>query len=425
MRVSVNPMQSRAYSYYVLGMLTLVYALHSVDRGLMILLLQPIKEDLRLTDTELGLLTGIVFGLFYATLGIPVARWADRGNRVTITSMAIGLWGVTVMACSQVTSFIQLASARAAAAIGEAGCMPPTYSLLGDYFPRARDRTRTMTLYWLGGPLSALVTLMLGGWLNDRYGWRMTFILMGIPGLLVALLVKLTIREPRTRDPAVLARRTAPAPRMAAVLGMLWQQRTSRHLCLAIVLLFTMGSGMGPWYAAFMMRSHAMTTAELGVWLGLINGLGGASGMLLGGYAASKWFAQDEQGQLRLIAVMIALMLPFLFLFVTLPDKHHALLALIPMMVLWCAFAGPAFALLQRLTAEEIRATTLAVVMLLANLIGMGGGPQIVGILSDSWAPIFGSDSLRYAMLTMSLPALWSAWHFWRAGETVEQDLRA
>jgi len=204
---------------------------------------------------------------------------------------------------------------------------------------------------------------------------------------------------------------------------MLWQQTTTRHLGLGIVLLFTMGAGMGPWYAAFMMRTHSMQTAELGVWLGLVNGLGGIAGMLTGGYVAAKWFAQNERGQLRLIAVIIASMLPFFVLFLTLQDRYHALLSLAPLMILWCFFAGPAFALLQRLVGEEMRATTLAVVMLLANLIGMGAGPQMVGLLSDSWAPTFGGDSLRYAMLTMSLMALWSAFHFWRAGETVKQDL--
>src|SRR5687767_3674540 len=144
-----------------------VYMINLLDRGLMSLLLQPIKEDLLLSDTQLGVLTGIVFALFYATLGLPIARWADRGNRVTIASLAIGLWGLTVMACVLVTNYVQLVAARVIAAIGESGCKPPTYSLVGDYFPQAAERTRAMSVYWLGGPLAALLSFVLGGWLNE------------------------------------------------------------------------------------------------------------------------------------------------------------------------------------------------------------------------------------------------------------------
>src|SRR5688572_23768263 len=166
------------YKRYALVMLTAVYMLNLVDRGLMMLLLQPIKDDLQLSDTQLGFLTGIAFGLFYAILGLPIARWADRGNRVTITSLAIGLWSLTVMACVLVGNFVQLVAARIAAAVGEAGCMPPTYSLLGDYFPGAAERTQAMSVYWMAAPLSALFTFIVGGWLNELYGWRITFFLM-------------------------------------------------------------------------------------------------------------------------------------------------------------------------------------------------------------------------------------------------------
>ena len=168
-----------------------------------------------------------------------------------------------------------------------------------------------------------------------------------------------------------------------------------------------------------------MDTTELGIWLGLILGVGGLLGTLAGGYAAGRWFAQDERGQMRLTAVMIAALVPCFVLFLLLPRKEHALIALVPLMVIFNFFFGPTFALMQRLVPDEIRATTLAVVMLLANLIGMGVGPQVVGILSDLLMPIVGSDSLRYAMLTMSLVALWSAYHFWNVGRTVRGDLAA
>jgi predicted MFS family arabinose efflux permease len=416
------PEFSIAYKRYVLATLTTVYTLNFVDRSLIVLLLEPIKQDLKLTDTQLGFLTGIAFGLFYATLGLPIARWADRGNRVSLTSMAMALWGITVMGSIWVGNFVQLVCARVAAGVGEAGCMPPTYSLVGDYFPQPADRTRAMAVYMLAGPLAALVSFAAGGWLNDALGWRLTFCVMGIPGLLIAILVKLTVTETRigwSRSSTAATK----MPTLAHVLNVLWRQESARHLCIAIILLWTLGLGLAPWYAAFMMRSHGMGTAQLGISFGLIFGLGGIAGIALGGYVTQRWFPSDERGQMRLSAAMIACLFPFYVFFLLLPRASWALFALVPLVIVSNFFLGPTFALMQRLVADEMRATTAAVVMLLANLIGMGVGPQIVGVLSDRLMPLLGADSLRYAMLTMCSVALWAAFHLWRVGRTVKDDL--
>jgi MFS family permease len=429
-RIRVFPLSAagftiiKANKQYVLLILTVVYTLNYLDRGLIGLLLQPVKEDLHLSDSQLGLLTGIAFALFYSMLGLPIARWADCGNRSTITAMAIALWGATVMSCLLVTNFVQLVFARIAASIGEAGCMPPTYSLLGDYFPEPAERTRAMTIYSLAGPLSTLVSFIAGGWLNELYGWRVTFFLMGIPALLVAVLVKVTIAEPRVHAnrERVTKRKL---PRMSEVLVALWHQRSSRHLCVAFILLCTVGLGLSPWYAAFMMRSHGMGTGELGVWFGLICSVSGIAGVLLGGYVSQRVFFDNEGGQMRLSATLIASIVPCFVLFLLLPQKYQALIALVPLMVVFSFCLGPTFSILQRLVGEDMRATTLAAVMLLANLIGMGVGPQVVGIISDLLAPFLGSDSLRYAMLIMSFVAVWAAYHFWQVGRTVREDLSA
>lgn len=407
---------------YGLAILTAVYTLNLVDRGLIALLLEPIKQDLHLSDTQLGLLTGIAFALFYAVAGVPIARWADRGDRVTITSAAIALWGLTVMTCLFVTQYIQLVLARIAAAVGEAGCKPPTYSLVGDYFPAPAERIRAMSIYWLGGPLATLLSFIAGGWLNEHYGWRRTFFFAGIPGLILALIVKFTLHEPRTHHRAATAPEQ-PTPSMKRVLTILWQQRSSRHLTLALILLYTMGSGLSPWYAALMMRSHAMGTAELGLLLGLIFGAGGIGGVMLGGYVASRWFDGNERGQMRLSAVAVAAFVPCCAGFALLPQKYFALTALLPLIIAFNFFMGPTYALMQRLVPDDMRATVLAVIMLLVNLIGMGLGPQIVGILSDALTPTLHSDALRYAIVTTSVIALWSAWHFWQVGRSVHEDL--
>jgi len=417
-------MFSEGYKRYVLAALTLVYTLNYLDRGLIILLLQPIKEDLRLSDTQLGFVTGIAFALFYATLGLPIARLADRGNRVTITSIAIALWGVAVMLTLLVTNFVQLVLARIAAAVGESGCTPPTYSLLGDYFPSPAERPRAMAVYWLASPFALLISLMAGGWLNHLYGWRMTFFAMGIPGLLAALLVKFTVAEPRSRT----SQTGVPGrslPRVTEVLTVLWHQRSSRNLSIAYILLLTMALGLAPWYAAFMIRSHGMSTEDLGIWMGLIFGVAGAIGILLGGYVGGSYLAHDERKQMRLTAASVAALVPCYILFLLVPSKASALIALMPLVAALGFFVGPTFALMQRLVPDSMRATTLAVVMLLANLIGMGLGPQVVGILSDWLMPVAQQDSLRYAMLVMSLVAFWAAYHYWLVGRTVQEDLSA
>jgi len=413
--------ESVSHNRFALGTLAAVYLCNLLDRGLMDILAQPIKDDLKLTDTQLGFVTGLAFAFFYAALGLPIARWADRGNRVTISAIAIGLWGITVMASVFVVNYAQLLAARIFAAVGEAGCKPPTYSLVGDYYPEPAARTRAMAIYWLGGPLSALLSYIVGGWLNQMYGWRMTFFLAGIPGLVMAVIVKLTLKDPRSRRNATASRRT---PSLGRVLKVLWTRRACRNLTLALILIFTVVMGSGTWNAAFMIRNHGMGTAELGVWLGLINGIGGAISVLLGGYVASRWFGENECAQMRISAFAIALTVPFTVSFLFVTDKYLALMMQIPVMLVLNLCIAPMFAIMQRLVSDNMRATTMAIIMLLYNLIGMGLGPQLVGLISDALKPALGVDSLRYALLLMSLLALWSAYHFWRVGSTVKDDLQ-
>jgi predicted MFS family arabinose efflux permease len=408
-----------AYTNYALGVLTAVYTLNLVDRSLMTLLLQPIKEDMQLSDTQLGLLTGIAFGLFYATVGLPIARWSDRGNRVSIAATSIGLWGITVMASLVISSFTQMVIARIAAAVGESGCKPPTYSLVGDYFPDPGKRTRAMAIYLAGSPLSALLAYIFGGWLNEHFGWRLTFCLAGILGLLLALVVKLTLVEPRTLLPPRLVD-TAALPSLKEVAATLWHQRPLRHLCSALIVLYTLSLGLSPWYAAFMMRSHAMGTAELGIWFGLIVGIGGVAGVLAGGFAASRWFGGNDASQMRMSAATMVVLLPCYVAFLTFSTKHGALVSLIPLFFALGLCLGPTYSLLQRLAGDDMRATMMALVMLLSNLIGFGLGPQAVGIISDVLAPAFGIESLRYAMLIMSFLSLWAAFHFWKVASSIE-----
>lgn len=414
---------SRAYKTYALILMTVVFGLNDTDRVLMGLLLEPIKRDLSLSDTQLGFVTGIAFAFFYATAGLPLARLADRGNRSSLTASAIGLWSLTVMGCVLVASYAQLVVARIAAAIGEAGCKPPTYSLVGDYFPKPVERTRAMAVYWLGSPIGALIAFALGGWLNEQFGWRMTFFIMGIPGLLLALLVKLTLADPRPV-------RSGPArgpgqPPLRVVLATLWQKPATRHLSFGLILTYAVGTGALPWLYAFLIRAHGLGTAELGLWLGILGGISGAAGVLFGGYAAVRWFPANEVGQMRMVSIVTALLFPLIAAPLFLASKHHALLGVLPFFTVLSFFFAPIYGLLQRLVGDDMRATALAVVTLFVHLIGMGLGPLLVGVLSDLLAPWLGIDSLRAAILIVSSVAFLASYHFWRVGRTVKADLAA
>lgn len=418
-----SPM-SAAYKRYALILMTSVYGVNLIERGLMSILLEPIRLDLDLSDTQIGMVTGIAFGLFYVVAGLPLSRWADRGDRSLIAAGSIGLWGLTMMGFMLVGNFAQLLIARIAVAVGEAGCKPPTYSLIGDYFRGAVERTRAMTVYWLSNPLASLVGFIAGGWLNEHLGWRMTFLVMGIPGLLLAVLVWLTLKEPRRQDPVVRASQSSQSS-IGYAFKVMWRQPTARNLMLAIILFYMLAHGMQPWYAAFLIRSHGMGTGELGLWLGLTQGGAGIAGIALGGYVASRWLAGDERTQLRVTAIMVASLVPLLTAFLFLREKHQALIMLAPYMLVLFFFFAPTFALFQRLVPNDVRATTLAIVMTLVHLVSMGVGPQLIGILSDLLLPTFGQDSLRYAMLVVSLVALLAGYKFWKAGNTVTRDLGA
>ena len=416
-------MFSVAYKRYALANLFVVYTVSGLDIGLLTILLQPIKEDLRISDTQIGILTGIAFALFNTTLGLPIARWADRGNRVTLTALASGLWGLSLMSCLFVTSYPQLLLARVVAAIVGSGVAAPTYSLLGDYFPDPAERVRAMYIYQAAAPVTVLVSNALGGWLNELYGWRMTFFIMGAPAILLALLIQWTLIEPRTQARSTRDASLRRLPPFKEVLATIWLQPSCRHLMIALTVLFTMSDGLGPWYAAFMMRSHGMGTAELGAWMGSAIGLGGLLGTLLGRFAIGHWFGRTARGQMRLAAGAIAATTPFFLIFLTVPNGHLALIALLPQVLVISVFFTPVWALLQRLVPETMRATVFMGMTLFASFIGMGIGPQIVGTLSDLLSHALGAESLRYAMLVVSFLGLWASYHFWRLSQTIEADL--
>ena len=418
-------MYSQHYKRNALIVLTTVYTLSFMDRIMMGMLMQPIKEELQFSDTQLGFLTGIAFALFYATLGIPIARWADRGNRVTIIAISMALWGGMVTLCGLVTNFLQMVLVRIGAAVGEAGCMPPAYSLIGDYFPVA-ERVRALSIYMAGISISIVVSFLLAGWINEHYGWRLAFLILGLPGLMMAVLVKCVLREPRKNLTAGIGEHAASPsaePPILEVIAMLWQQHTYRYLVIAITLANFVGIGVGQWFATFFIRHYAMATGELGIWLGLVGGLGGVLGAYMGGHIADRYLKDNPSAQLRYTAVAVGLILPCLMVMLLLPHKYLALFMLAPINFLILGFYGPVLAMMQQLVEDKKRAMSIAVTMLILNLIGMGLGPQVVGILSDAMSGMLGVASLQVAMLISSFVVIGASYYFWQASNTIEKDL--
>lgn len=409
-----------SYKYYMLGLLVVAGVATSFERFIFALVLEPIKHELQLSDSQLGLMTGIAFAGFYAVAGIPIARWADRGNRVNIAALAVGLLGITVSLCGLAGGFIQLLMARAGIAVGEAGIVPPGQSLIADYFDRS-ERPRAMAIFTSFFSISMIVGYLLGGQLVEAYGWRMTFIIMGLPSLFIALIVKLTLREPRLKHSM---RMTNEAPSLLDTLRFIFIQPSLRQLFMAFCVAYFFSAGTSQWLATFYIRTHGMTSSEVGTWLALTFGLFSIVGVISGGYFVSRYLACQERSQMRLLAVSAVLAYGVLTAAAYLvTDKTSSLLCLSVSAFIGGLANGPFFASIQSLVTEQMRSTGLAVIFLFSNLIGFGLAPLLLGALSDLLNPSMGQDSLRYALVLFCPGSLWVAFHYWKASNTIEDDI--
>lgn len=427
-----------AYKNYLLTVLLVILISNTMDRVALGLLMQDIKMDLHLSDTQLGFLTGIAFALFYSVMGIPIARWADRGNRITIITLTTALWSAAVALCGMAGSFLQLLLIRIGVAVGEAGCVPPAHSLLADHFDRT-ERPRAVARYMLGYPLSYLLGYFLAGWLNQRYGWRTTFILLGVPGFVLAGLAWLTLKEPRRASAMTQGKRIGSAgspswqrdtgapsqvqPSLRQVCETLWANATFRHLLLCYSIAAFFGYGVWQWKPAFFIRTFHLDTLEVGAWFALINGGCGLVGMYCGGELAARVAARNERLQLRAMSVAycsFAVMSAGMYL----ASDYRLAFGLMALSTvgLYTVY-GPLFATLQTLVSSRMRAVSLAAIYLFSNLIGMGLGPLAAGALSDALRPIFGEESLRYALVALCPGYLWAALHLWQGSRTVTRDL--
>ncbi|MEM7221307.1 MAG: MFS transporter [Pseudomonadota bacterium] len=420
--MSRNPYDSASLRYYVLGLLTIVYTFNFIDRQLLSILQESIKADLGLSDGQLGLLTGFAFALFYVTAGIPIARWADRSNRRNIIAIAIGLWSFMTAISGLCQQYWQLLLARIGVGVGEAGGSPPAHSIISDVFPPT-TRASALAFYSTGVNIGILFGFLLGGWLNEFFDWRVAFFVVGLPGILVALLVRFTIVEPQ-RGAAEARTASENMVPLGDVLRTLWSRSSFRHIALGCALNAFAGYSSSNWTASFMIRSHNMSTGELGTWLAMILGFGGAVGVLLGGLLADRLGAQDRRWHMWLPALTGTICLPFMVATYLAEGPYTALMLSIVPGVLFNVYLGNALAMTHGLVGLRMRALASAILFFVLNLIGLGLGPSFVGFLSDALEPQFGVHSLRYAMLYVLPVAMsWSVVHFWLAARTLREDL--
>ncbi len=415
--------EGRRYANYVLGVLFLVYVFNFIDRQILSILLEDIKLELGVSDTAMGFLTGIAFALFYTFAGIPIARWADVGVRRSIIAMGLTLWSVMTAASGLVQNFTQLVLARIGVGVGEAAGSPPAHSIIADYFPPER-RATALSIYNMGISFGILFGFLVGGWINEFFGWRLAFFVVGLPGLALALLVRFTVREPARGASEGVTEVEDPEPVMK-VFAFMWSLRSFRHLAIAGGLHAFAGYGFAQWAPTFLRRVHDLGSGETGTYLGLIIGFGGAAGSVLGGVLGDRLGRIDARWYMWVPAISCILVVPFIVGFLLLDSLAFSLIAYIPGVLFGAMWLGPIIASAQALVKLRMRAVASAILLFILNLIGLGLGPQLVGVLNDLLASAFGDEAVRYSLLVANLTSGWAAVHFALAARTFREDMQA
>jgi MFS family permease len=423
---------TEGYKRYVIWLLFVIYVFNFADRSILAVLVQPIKREFSLSDGQIGLLGGLTFALFYTTLGLPIGRLADRGHRVNVISASLFIWSLFTGFTGLARNFVHLLLTRAAVGVGEAGCSPAAYSLIGDYFDKSRRASAAAT-YAMGISGGVFVGFIAAPTIAHAYGWRAAFFVVGFPGILLSAIVKLTLREP----PRGFSDGIAPEAEPTALLELfkkLWSKRTFRHLSLGAAVSAFHSYGAGSFYPAFLMRTHGMSMVRVGFRLGIVTALGGFIGSFIGGrltdYYANK--RQDPRFGLWLPAAALLINVP-LGVLVYHAGSEAATLGLLLMVIsVGSTPLGPTFAVAQNLLLPRERAVGAAVLLFMVNLIGLGFGPLATGYLSDVFRHHFmgaGAADLQatarglvWALQAIIVFNIWAALHFLAGARSLRQD---
>ena len=403
-----------------LWILLIVYIFNFIDRQIVNILAEPIRLELGLSDTQIGLMTGLAFALFYTILGLPIARFSDRS---TTNRPWLAIWSAMTALCGLAQNFIQLLLARIGVGVGEAGCTPPAHSLIADMVEPSK-RSSALAFYALGIPIGTLLGMLIGGLLADSVGWRNAFLIVGLPGIALAVVVFTYLKDPRrTGMMQAGTQQSAEQMPMKVALKAMFSSR-------AFVLLVAAGSaaaflayGKVTWITIFFQRTHGLTPGETGLWFGLVNGGAGIAGTVLGGYIADRWGAKNRRHVLTAPAVGMVVTIPFALLAFMTDNWLLALFLLIVPTICNSLYYGPTYSSVQGLVPLRARAIAAAVLLFFQNLIGLGLGPLFFGMMSDLLQPAYGEESVRYVLYGATFLGLLPAFFFWRCSLRLNEEL--
>lgn len=413
-----------------LWVLLIVYIFNFIDRQIVNILAEPISKDLGLSDTQIGLMTGLAFALFYTVLGLPIARYADRPttNRVGLISVALAIWSGMTVLCGYAQNFVQLLLARIGVGVGEAGCTPAAHSLIADKAPPEK-RASAMAFYAMGIPLGSLLGMVIGGMLADKVGWRMAFVWVGLPGVLLAIAVLLILRDPRRHDAiSKIEEATTPVtPRTnlttSQALAEIFGSRALVLLLAAGALSAFLSYGKTTWQTIFFQRTHGLSPGETGLWLGLTAGITAIIGTWFGGWLADRYGKDDRRHVLTAPAIGMVIGAPILFVGYIVQNWYASLLLLAVATLLNSLYYGPLYSSVQGLVRPQARAMASAVLLFAQNLIGLGLGPLFFGMLSDYFKPMAGDESVRWVLYAAAWLGVIPAFFFWRASLHLNDEL--
>ncbi|MBZ6377050.1 MFS transporter [Pacificimonas flava] len=423
-RDAEGPVSHRARKITLL-LLTATYFFSYMDRQILSILLEAIKADLQLDDAQLGYLSGIAFALFYATLGIPIASLADRKSRKNIISIALALWSGMTALCGLAQNFTQLLLARIGVGIGEAGSSPPSHSMIADLYP-ANERAGALAIYSLGITLGAFAGTFFGGSITHYFDWRTAFLVVGLPGIVLAILVRLfAVEPPRGMSDAVMAA-SDDTPSILDGARALMKNRAAVHLVAGVTITSLIGYGLTLWSPAYLIRNFGLNELDVAISYAPVVAVAGVVGTVGGGkladYLATRF---GLYAQSNMIAILKLGAFPFLLLFYYLTDVYLAVAAYFVALLLQTCYLGPTFALIQSLAPLRMRSVWAAISLFIINLIGLGIGPTLVGVISVEYQAAFAmndAESLRWSLFTLALATPWACFHYWRAAIWLKKD---
>ncbi|MDM8010857.1 MAG: MFS transporter [Parasphingorhabdus sp.] len=407
---------------WALALLFLTVTVNILDRQIVNILAQDIKTDLDISDGQLGLLTGTAFGIFYAVLGVPLGRLADRMDRVRLIGICLVVWSAFTVAAGFARNFVELGLARIGVGAGEAGCVPASVALVSDLFP-AKSRTSAISVMMLGMPVGTFAGLLFGGVVGESFGWRMALVLAGIPGMLLALLLVTSVVDPRTRQDRILASKKSAEEDQSTLPAAKTLMRRPGYALLAAGMTSSMlvAAVTAAWLPAFFIREHNIGVAEMGVYAAIAIGVGGAIGTLGSGLLCDVLRSYVRDVESKFVIASLLLCIPALLVTVLSPDRFLALAAMFVLYVAAFSYLAPTSMLIQNAATEDTRSLALALGISLGNIVSLGLAIPLIGLLSDMLAPQLGTASIGYALIVVALVGAIGAVAHWRALRALRQ----